>query len=118
MIQRIALRDTRFPVHTRAELTAAAFLLSVVGATSIGCSRDSNVEAYPGVISPLDVAGAESSLEGPELARLAPREGVAHLVGRYGCDAVVALVLEKFPADKNRLLTQRLQAGATRFERR
>lgn len=97
-----------------------AVALAVVGCSQPTDGTSESVVApatEPYVISPVEVAGALSSREGAEFAQATPRETVSHLVAKYGPDAVVALVVEPFPAQYNRLLHDRLGRTGGRLER-
>ena len=91
----------------------------VIGCLVQGCKPSDSppvAEAYPGVISPMDVTPRETTLEARALARLPVQRKVEHLAGKYGASSVVALVVEGFPADKARLLHQRVSKAASPVE--
>ena len=102
--------------------SAAAFIVAAsIGMLMVGCSAKGGdsppvAEAYPGVISPMDVTPRESTLEGRALARLPAQQKVEHLAGKYGASSVVALVVEGFPAEKAQLLHQRVSRAASPVE--
>jgi hypothetical protein len=95
-------------------MSAAAF-----GVVLVGCSPGSDgaqvAEAYPGVISPVDVDPTSVSATAGDsggLVRQPPEQQVAYLVAKYGVDAVVAIKVEGYPPDKGPLIQERIRAAA------
>ena len=106
-----------------------AITVAVPGVVLVGCfdSSDSGgsatgpgsaasvPEAYPGVISPVDVdprAAPAKKLDGRAMAALPLQKKVEHLVGKYGADSVVAMVVEGSPPDTGHQVRQRVLRAA------
>ncbi|MFH1269375.1 MAG: SHD1 domain-containing protein [Planctomycetota bacterium] len=86
------------------------------GATPTGPSSAAPVpEAYPGVISPVDVdpkAAPATAGDHGFLAREPAEKKVAFLVAKYGVDAVVAVKVEGYPPDQGALIQERIRTAA------
>jgi len=91
---------------------------SDTGGTATGPGPAASVpEAYPGVISPVDVdpqAAPPTNLDGRALAGLPPQKKVEYLVGKYGADSVVALVVEGSPPNTRNQVRQTVIRAAAR----
>lgn len=100
--------------------SSAPFLLAPLCVALLGCSeaaRPPLPEAYPGVISPVDVRVEELPPLEPFDARTAsrqtPQQWVERFVQEHGADQVTVLVLDQVPSEQVRLLAQKLSyAGA------
>lgn len=102
-------------------LLLASFCLALMGCSE--AARPPLPEAYPGVISPVDVRVEELPPLEPFDARTAsrqtPQQWVERFVQEHGADNVAVLVLDPVPSEQVRLLAQKLsRAGArTSFTR-
>ncbi len=108
-------------------LAEMAFVVAVLGVVLVGCSGSSDgggtaklPEAYPGVISPVDVGPQPPpapGLDGRALTGLPMQKKVEYLVGKYGVDSVAAMVFEGCPPNTADRVRQRvLRAAASNNE--